>query len=160
MAKFSQILHRQDMHLLTPPQLSLLIADIIQGLQDCRSCFEMPKRLHLKEIQSKQKVFRPPLPDDIIINIYISSYHLVITLFYLSSTPHKHQMQTSKPILSIGHQESYINTVVEGAGSKEYEVVYQGEGSCPVPKIKTLLIYFQNCISECQSLLDKANCFI
>ena len=157
--KFNTLLHRQDVHLLSPHQLAFLISDLIESLQKCQNIFDIPKRPNLREIHANQIVFKPSLPEDITLNIFLSSFHLVITVFYLSTTPHRHQLQNTKPIVSLSQQESFINVVLEGTGGKEYEVVYQGEGSCPVPNFKQLLTTISTVLLHCQALLDKISCF-
>ena len=157
--KFTHLTHRQDIQNLTPQNISILLTSIIDSLCKCQGFFVIPKQPNLREIQCKQQVFKPTLPDEILLNIFLSSFHLIVTVFYLSNTPQRYQIQTTKPIVSLSQQESFLNMVLETAGGKEYEVIYQGEGSCQVPTIKHILTTINIVLHHCQGLLDKVECF-
>eukprot|EP00800_Vazella_pourtalesii_P016679 TRINITY_DN486_c0_g1_i13.p1 TRINITY_DN486_c0_g1~~TRINITY_DN486_c0_g1_i13.p1 ORF type:complete len:202 (+),score=8.74 TRINITY_DN486_c0_g1_i13:1797-2402(+) len=157
--KFTHLAHRQDIQNLTPLNISILLSSIIESLYRCQGFFVIPKHPNLREIQCRQHFFKPNLPDEILLNIFLSSFHLIVTVFYLSNTPQKYQIQSSKPIVSLSQQESFLNVVLETAGGKEYEVVFQGEGSCQVPTIKHILSTINIVLHHCQALLDRIECF-
>ena len=159
LVKFTQLTHRQDIQYLPPQNLSILLTDIIESLYKCQGFFLTPKQPNLREIQCKQHVFKPTLPDEILLNIFFSSFHLIVTVFYLSTNPQRYQIPNTRPIVSLSQQESFLNVVLETAGGKEYEVIYQGEGSCQVPTIKHILTTIHIVLHHCHALLEKIECF-
>ncbi|KAI6648251.1 Protein rogdi-like [Oopsacas minuta] len=160
MDRFNLLLHRQNLHKLPPYYLAILLSDIIHSLHSCQDIFETPKRPDLRDIHSKQMIFKPTLPEEILLNIFLSSFHLIVTVFYLSTSQHRYHLQNTKPIVSLCQQESLINVVLDGSGGKEYEVIYQGEGSCQVPTLKCMLTTISTALKYCQVLHNKIECFL
>ncbi|XP_065891043.1 protein rogdi homolog isoform X2 [Dysidea avara] len=159
----------------SPKSVLQAVGEVSAIIQQSMDSLVLPVHPKIAEIFStnRQRPLKPELPDDILLDFYISSDHLLLTVYilgqaHLPRVSHanlpsmaqlkEQQQQQPKTADKTSVGECVIGTTFEHS-SHTYEVTNQLQVQTPVPWLSEVLAVMEEIVEVCQEISDKIRGF-
>eukprot|EP00118_Oscarella_pearsei_P004288 m.18106 g.18106 ORF g.18106 m.18106 type:complete len:255 (+) comp27597_c0_seq2:7-771(+) len=138
-----EVLERRQSHLLSISDVVQLVELVAGYLCQAHKCMTVPVENLKSVFQRKSEVeFRPPLPNDILVNFFVTANKLVMSFYVLQGFSSSGR-----------HSDGKVKTIE--IGSQLMEVLHNYKVDCLVPWLDEVLDIVPMTLASCQQLLQK-----
>ncbi|KAL0993563.1 hypothetical protein UPYG_G00109810 [Umbra pygmaea] len=141
----------------TGAEVNKLMDAVMLQLTRARNRLTTPASMTLPELatSSLMKMFSPPMPGDIMVNLYINLSKLCLTIYHI----HAMQPNTTKNFRPSGSSVLHNPGAMFEMNNAKFEVSHMQKVECVVPWLNDTLVFFTISLQLCQQLKDKIAVF-
>ncbi|KAI5097600.1 protein rogdi-like, partial [Silurus meridionalis] len=154
-----QLLSSRDesYHFKTGAEVNKLMDAVMMQLTRARNRLTTPATMTLPELASTglMRMFTPPMPGDLMVNLYINLSKLCLTVYQL----HVLQPNTTKNFKPAGSSVTHNPGSMFELNNTKFEVSHVHKVECVVPWLNDTLVFFTISLQLCQQLKDKISVF-
>lgn len=141
----------------TGAEVNKLMDAVMLQLTRARNRLTTPATMTLPELTSTglMRMFSPPMPGDLMLNLYINLSKLCLTVYQL----HVLQPNTTKNFKPAGSSVLHQPGAMFEVNNTKFEVSHVHKVECVVPWLNDTLVFFTISLQLCQQLKDKISVF-